>query len=68
MKKVLRVLVLGLMAMLAATAVFAQERDRAKFMRLRKELSSHYYRMQTKGFGCGKEYIEKFNTADESTG
>jgi uncharacterized protein YxeA len=66
MKKVLRVLVLGLIATLAATAVFAQERDRATVY---KEYEDNYQATTIQGkqkaLAAAKEYIEKFNTADD---
>src|SRR5215203_981635 len=66
MKKVLRVLVLGLMAALAATAVFAQEPDRAKVY---KDYEDNYQATTIEGkqkaLAAAKLYIEKFNTADD---
>ena len=66
MKKVLRVLVLGLMATLAATAVFAQEPDRAKVY---KDYEDNYQATTIEGkqkaLAAAKLYIEKFNTPED---
>lgn len=66
MKKVLRVLVLGLMAALATTAVFAQDRDRATVY---KDYEDNYQATTIEGkkkaLAAAKEYIEKFNTKDD---
>jgi hypothetical protein len=63
MKKVFRVLVLGLMATLAFTAVFAQERTREIVY---KEYMDNYelptVEGKQKALAAAKEYIEKFNT------
>ena len=64
MKKVLRVLVLGLMALLAATAVFAQERTREIVY---NEFLANYQSDKIEGIqkavDAAKEYIAKFNEA-----
>ena len=66
MKKVLRVLVLGLMATLAATSVFAQERDRAKvYDDYEKNYQAATIEGKQKALAAAKEYIEKFNTKDD---
>ncbi len=66
MKKVFRVLVLGLMATLAFTAVFAQERTREVVY---KEYMDNYESTTVEGIqkaiNAAKEYIEKFNTPDD---
>lgn len=66
MKKVLRVLVLGLMATLAATAVFAQEPDRAKVY---KDYEDNYRATTIEGkqkaLAAAKLYIEKFKEPDD---
>lgn len=66
MKKVIRVLVLGLMATLAATAVFAQERDRAKvYDDYEKNYQATTVEGKQKALDAAKEYIAKFNTPDD---
>src|SRR5688500_8759978 len=67
MKKVLRVLVLGLVALLAATAVFAQG-ERTREVVYNEFLGT--YQLNTiegkqKAINAAKEYIEKFNTPED---
>lgn len=66
MKKVIRVLVLGLMAALAATAVFAQERDRATvYAEYEQNYQATTVEGKQKALAAAKEYIAKFNTPDD---
>lgn len=66
MKKVLRVLVLGLMAMLAANAVFAQTGQERTREVVYNEYMENYQASTVEGkqkaLNAAKEYIEKFNT------
>lgn len=68
MKKVLRVLVLGLMATLAFTAAFAQGQERTREVVYNEYMAN--YECATveacqKAIAAAKEYIEKFNTEDD---
>lgn len=66
MKKVLRVLVLGLMAALAATAVFAQDRTRETvYNEYMANYQANTVEGKQKALNAAKEYIEKFNTPDD---
>ncbi len=66
MKKVLRVLVLGLMTTLAFTAVFAQERTREiVYNEYMDNYESSTVEGKQKAIAAAKEYISKFNTPDD---
>ena len=67
MKKVLRILVLGMMATLAFPAVFAQERTReVVYNEYMQNYESPTIEGKQKAIDAAKEYIAKFNTETDA--